>query len=292
MYNFPQIEDFDSALLDGILTASAILSLVMATALLMKAFSTSYRNYARSCLLSAIAYMVFAVGYLLHVKYHFRIHMPTCYVAVCISYLHIGGALLGLSHISILDPDYFKPWRVVRDVVCVLFSLLCLWLPFILQQGFGVEVADDFNRAAHTWWHALLLVPFFLHCGYLALDIYLIYARVRKLSTLQSLPHIDHFVKWLFANCHFIVFVGISSAVVVLYWGEIPNAMTILMVVAMLGFCMMFKNIISYSYDIDAAYPTIEHVSNTEKNGLAHNKHPRTSSPRRVASPQKIEEKK
>lgn len=264
MQNFTNIESFDGALLDSVLTIACLLHIAMASVMLMKAFSTEYRNYSRSCLLSAIAYAVFGVGYMLHVIYHFRIYMPTCYVAVCISYLHIGGALLGLSHISILDPDYFKPWRVVRDVMCVLFSMLCLWLPFILQQGFDVEVDDDFNRAAGTWWHALLLVPFFLHCGYLALDIYMTYWRVSKQANKQSLPLIDHFVKWLFSNCHFIVFVGISSAVMVLYWGEVPNAMTILMVVATLGFCMMFKNIISFSYDIDSAYPTIEHVSRGE----------------------------
>lgn len=261
MQHFTDIESFDGALLDSALTIASILSVAMAVVLLAKALSTDYRNYSRSCILSAIAYTVFAVGYLLHVIFHFRTNMPTCYVAVCISYLHIGGALLGTSHISILDPDYFKPWRVVRDVVCVLFSMLCLWLPFILQQGFGIEVANDFNRAAGTWWHALSLVPFFLHCGYLALDIYVTYWRVSRQSTKHSLPLIDHFVKWLFSNCHFIVFVGISSAAVVLYWGEIPNAMTILIVVAMLGFCMMFKNIVSFSYDIDLAYPTIEHVS-------------------------------
>ena len=47
----------------------------------------------------------------------------------------------------------------------------------------------------------------------------------------------------------------------VLLWGEIPEAMVVLMVVAIAGFFWMFKNIICYSYDIDSAYPTIEDVT-------------------------------
>lgn len=237
---------------------AAILNVMMAVTLAHNnLLYRDYDVYRRSRLLSALVYLAFAAGYVLHWYFHWRTSWPGAASALSAGYFHAGAVLFGWSHTSLLRPDYLTRRIVVRDLL-------------ILTLGIAAYTA----AALHPLEFNLQYAIFFLHAAYIAATFYRTYYHVRR-SLKQSTAGGQSPRWWTdrtkhevlvrhhsFAiSGHLIIVFGICSIVVT---ALVPTAVwpyTLLLALGASVFGYIFYSLEVYGNIIEAATSATENIS-------------------------------
>lgn len=236
---------------------------------LMIAFVLVYNNYQyrlydvyrRSRLLSAVVYVAFAVGFLLHAHFQWRTAWPEAATALSVSYFHVGAVFFGWSHTSLLRPDYLTRHIVVRDVALLILGIAAYWM-----------------AAAQFSFSNFQLSIFFAHASYIAFTFYRTYFRVRR--SIEQMPAGGDTRRWwtteakrqvlhrhhsFIVGCHLIILFGIGSVIVTAAFPSSTWPNTLLLTAAILVFCYIFYALSEYGSIIEAATNATEDATLIEK---------------------------
>lgn len=210
-----------------------------------------YDVYCRARQLVSLCYVVFALGFMLHAHFEWRITWPAAATALSVSYFHVGAVLFGWSHTSLLRPDYLTEKVYVRDLIILLVGL----------TGYWTAVASSSLFTLH-----LSLLIFFLHAGYIAFTFYRTYYTVRH--TIMRMPVGGGAPSWwtpqtkrtvlgghhsFMISAHLIVLFGIGSIVVTAAFPTQITPYTVLTTMGIAVFCYIFYSITEYGNAIEAA---------------------------------------
>ena len=238
-------------LYDIVLIIAAGFNLVMAFALVHNSlWFREYDVYRRSRLFSALVFVAFAVGFLLHSHYQWRASWPEAASALSVSYFHVGAVFFGWSHTSLMRPDYLTRCIVVRDLSILVVGIVACWLS---AMGRLAILHSEFSI-------------FFVHSTYIAYVFYRTYFRVRR--SLSDRTADDNAPRWWTAEAkrevlmshnsfviggNLIILFGIGSIV---FTAALPHAIwpyTVLLAVGTVVFCYIFYALEDYGNIIDAA---------------------------------------
>jgi hypothetical protein len=250
---------------------AAVLNLMMAVALVHNnLWYPDYDVYRRSRLLSALVYVAFAVGFLLHWLFQWRTSCPVAASALTVGYFHIGAVLFGWSHTSLLRPDYLTRRIVIRDLSILALSIAAYAAPFlsplggkscILPQG-GLEGAA--------------FLVFFAHASYIAFYFYRTYYSVRRSLSLRTAD--AKAPRWWTAEakhevltrhhsfllaCHLIILFGLGSIVVTALFPIAVWPYTLLLALGILVFAYIFYSLEEYGHIIESATSATEDAAET-----------------------------
>lgn len=237
---------------------AAVLNLMMAVALVHNnLWYPDYDVYRRSRLLSALVYVAFAVGFLLHWLFQWRTSCPVAASALTVGYFHIGAVLFGWSHTSLLRPDYLTRRVVARDLIILTIGLVCYWTALLLPCSCcPVQYAI-----------------FFAHAGFIAYTFYRTYYRVRK--DIMHVPSDADAPSWwtpemkrtvlsshhsFIIACHLIILFGLGG---ILFTALLPTAVwpyTLLLVMGICVFSYIFYSLTEYGLVIESAANITEDV--------------------------------
>lgn len=248
---------------------AAILNLMMAVSLVHNnLWYSDYDVYRRSRVLSALVYLAFAVGYLLHWHFQWRTSCPAAASALSLSYFHIGAVFFGWSHTSLLHPCYLTRRIVVRDLLILALGITAYVVPFLSPLG----AQGAIHSQAGSWAKYAFLI-FFLHASYIAFYFYRTYYCVRRSLTQRTAD--GQSPKWWSAqtkhevlvhhhsfaiSCHLIILFGIGSIVVT---ALLPTAVwpyTLLLTLGVAVFGYIFYSLEAYGSVIEAATSATEYA--------------------------------
>jgi len=205
-----------------------------------------YRNYDvyyRARLLTAVNYIIFAIGFTGHAYLQWRISWPAAASALTLSYFHSGGVLFGWSHTSLMRPDYLTRRIVIRDLSILAVGIAVYW----------TVLAD---------WTFLI---FFLHASFITYTFYRTYFTVR--SSIFRLPLGNKDKEWwtpqvkrtvlashhsFVIACHLIVLFGLGSIALTAAFPHDIWPYTVLMVAGIVVFCFIFYSLTEYGNVIEA----------------------------------------
>lgn len=232
---------------------------------LMMGFVLAYGNYEyhyydvyrRARLLSAAVFVAFAVGFLLHAQFQWRTLWPAGATALSVSYFHIGAVFFGWSHTSLIHPNYLKQRIVFRDILILCIGLAAYWIAAIDDESSIIQYPLTIMNGA--------LCIFFLHTGYIALNFYRTYYRVRR--DIERMPAGGDAPRWWtpeakrnvllrhhsFAlGCHLIILFGLGSGVITACFPTQTWPYTMLLAAAIAVFTYIFYTIFEYGAIIEA----------------------------------------
>lgn len=250
------------------LIVAAFLNLMMAVSLAHNnLWYGDYDVYRRSRLLSALVYLAFAVGFLLHWHFQWRTSWPAAASALSLCYFHIGAVLFGWSHTSLLHPGYLTRRIVVRDLVILALGLASYVLP-LLSLGAKASVLPQTGS-----WVKYGFLIFFLHATYIASYFYYIYYKVRR--TLKNRTADEQSPHWWSAqtkhevltchhtfaiSCHLIILFGIGSIVISALLPTLIWPYTLLLVLSIVVFGYIFYSLEAYGRIIESATSATEYA--------------------------------
>ena len=163
----------EQLLYDTMLYLAAGINLMMAFVLAYGNYEYHYYDvYRRARLLSAAVFVAFAAGFLLHAQFQWRTLWPAGATALSVSYFHIGAVFFGWSHTSLIRPNYLTQRIVFRDILILCAGLAAYWIAAIDDESSIIQYPLTIMNGA--------LCIFFLHAGYIALNFYRTYYRVRR----------------------------------------------------------------------------------------------------------------
>lgn len=234
-----------------ILLIAGGVNLLIALALLMG--NSDYRDYdvyRRARQLSALCYAVFAVGFLLHAHFQWRLSWPEGATVLTVTYFHCGAMLFGWSHTSLLRPDYLRPRIVFRDLIIFIIGVTAYWT--MASAQFAI--------------YHLQYAVFFLHAGYIAFNFYRTYYAVRQ--SLLRMPANGAAPEWwtleakrevlgghysFVIGAHLIILFGLGGIVVAVAVPTLLWPFTLLMATGVAVFVYIFYSLTEYGRVIEAA---------------------------------------
>ena len=220
------------------LLVAAAVNVMMAAALWHNNFAYhDYPVYRHSRFMTALSFVVFAVGFLLHEQLQWRMSWPEGATALSVSYFHIGGVLLSWSHTSLLNPHYLKTKIVVRDIVILALGQGFLWTGACSLNGWTLDAG---------------VAVFLTHVSALAVTFYRTYYRVRLFNYHHS----------FLMSCHLIILFGIGCVIMT---ALVPHAVwpyTVLLILGIMAFCFIFYGLSEYGAVIDASTNATEDAVN------------------------------
>ena len=245
-----------------ILLIAALANVVMGCSLLNG--NTSYRDYyiyRRSRLFTALTFIIFAIGFIVHSNLGWRTEWPAGASALSVSYFHAAGILFGWSHISLLNPNYLTRRVAIRDIVILVIGLTAYWTSAI---------------ASHCSLFAfhLSLFIFFAHALYISYMFYSTLLRVRHLT--KRLPKSEENARWwtdenrlmvigfqrsIRVSCHLIVIFGLGSIVVTAAFPTQQWPYIVLMALGIAVFCYIYYALTNYGSVIEAGTNATEDVA-------------------------------
>jgi len=250
----------EQQLYDTTLLIGAVINLMIAFVLLHNNYwYRDYEVYHRSRQFSAIVYLAFAVGFLLHAHYGWRMTCPAAASALSVSYFHIGAVFFGWSHTSLLKPDYLTRRIVVRDLTILLAGITAYWTAATNYELCIMNCAFLF---------------FFLHAPYIAFTFYRTYYRVRR--SLSSRTVDGNAPRWWTEEtkrevlslhhsfvlcCHLIILFGLGSIVVTALFPTAVWPYTMLLCLGIAVFCYIFYALEEYGSVIESATNATEELS-------------------------------
>lgn len=224
-----------------------LLNLVMAICLLTKKYAyRHYPVYRRSRILTAVFFVVFGIGLLLHLHFQWRLSYPLLATALSVSYFHISGVAITWSHTSLLNPRYLSPNVVVRDVVFLVVGLPVYW--FCATQCSLLVL------------HYSLLI-FLVHAVWMTFDFYTTYFRVSRRLIAMNQASLEGFMRWMLRSCHLIIAFGIGSIVFTSLFPVDVWPYTVLLCVGGLVFIYIYYSISEYGSVVDPATNATEDAS-------------------------------
>ena len=252
-----------------VLLLAAGINVIMACALFNGNFMfRDYAVYRRSRLFTALTFLIFAVGFLLHYHLSWRTSWPHAASALSVSYFHMGAVLFGWSHISLLNPNYLTQRVVFRDTIILVAGLTAYWL------------AAANSLSEHEALHSSLLVLhssfliFFAHALYISAVFYRTLHRVRQLT--KGMPKSQSNASWwtdenrlqvigfqrsIRISCHLIVLFGLGSIVVTACFPTQQWPYTVLLTLGIAVFCYIFYGLADYGAVIDAGTNVTEDIN-------------------------------
>ena len=247
-----------------ILLIAAALNVIMSCQLLAgNASYDSYTVYRRSRLLTALTFLIFAVGFIAHSQLGWRATWPAGATALSVSYFHVGAMLFGWSHISLLNPSYLTRRIAVRDITILVAGIIAYW-----------TTAANFSFVT---FHFTLLI-FFLHALYISFVFYYTLVRVQVMT--GQLPQSDDNARWwtddnrlmvmgfqrsIRVSCHLIIFFGIGSIVVTAAFPTEQLPYIILMALGIVVFCYIYYGLTNYGTVIEAGTNATEDINRKNK---------------------------
>lgn len=247
-----------------ILLIAAALNVIMSCQLLAgNASYDSYTVYRRSRLLTALTFLIFAVGFIAHSQLGWRATWPVGASALSVSYFHTAAVLFGWSHISLLNPGYLTRRIVVRDITILVVGIIAYW-----------TTAVSFSFVT---FHFSLLI-FFLHALYISFVFYYTLVRVRVKT--GRLPQSDDNARWwtddnrmmvmgfqrsIRVSCHLIIIFGLGSSVVTAAFPTEQWPYIILMALGIVVFCYIYYGLTNYGTVIEAGTNATEDINRKNK---------------------------
>lgn len=205
---------------------------------------SNYTVYHRARVLTALNYTIFAIGFLLHGYFSWRITWPAAASTLTASYFHCGGVLFGWSHTSLMRPDYLTKQVVIRDLSILVVGLITYW-----------TVMDDRT-----------FLIFFLHAAYITYTFYYTYFTTRK--NIVRMPTNDRSPRWwtmetkrtvlnshhsFVISCHLIVLFGLGSIALTAAFPQSIWPYIFLTTAGSAVFCYIFYSITEYGNIIESA---------------------------------------
>ena len=206
-------------------------NIAMAIGLLINNYAyRHYPVYHRSRVLTALFFVAFGIGLLLHCHFHWRQTCPPMATALSLTYFHIAAVVITCSHTSLLNPRYLSGRVAARDMI-----LLTIGLAAIL--------------------------PFLVNAVWMACDFYTTYYRIRR-HPFPALRNVGgkRIFRWMLLSCHLIIAFGIGS--IVFTW-LLPTAVwpySVLLCVGGLVFVYIYYSISEYGTIIDTATNAVEDI--------------------------------
>lgn len=224
-----------------------LIDIAMAFGLLINNYSyRHYEVYHRSRILTALFFAVFGAGILLQYHFQWRLSYPLLATALSVSYFHICGVSITLSHTSLLNPRYFNRSVLLRNLAFLAIGLPAYWLSALNYSLFTLNCS---------------LFIFLIHAVWMSTDFYTTYYRVsRRLQSMQQ-GNVEGFIRWMLRSCHLIILFGIGSIV---FTSLLPLAIwpyTVLLCFGGFVFIYIYYSISEYGSVIDSATNATEDVS-------------------------------
>lgn len=238
---------------------AAVLNVMMAVTLVHNnLLYRDYDVYCRSRLLSALVFLAFAAGFLLHWQFQWRVSWPAAASALSVGYFHVGAVLFGWSHTSLLCPDYLTRRIVVRDLLILALGIASYILALLHPLEFNLQYSI-----------------FFLHAAYIAATFYRTYYRVRRSLAASTVEGGFAAHSWWTAQTkhdvlvrhhsfaisgHLIIVFGVCSIVVT---ALLPTAVwpyTLLLALGVAVFGYIFYSLEVYGSIIEAATSATENI--------------------------------
>ena len=241
------------------LLLSGTTCIVMAAALSYNNFYyRDYRIYKRSRVLTALTLTTFGIGFLLHLYFGWRTYWPSAATALSVTYFHMGGTMLSWSHASLLNPEYLKRFRVIRDMTALVVNIVTLWtgvffdISFLTGIGIGI---------------------FLTHVTWMSTDFMRTYLRASRL--VRELPITKENAHWwtiraqhstfygqrsMSIACYLIILFGLGSIIMT---ALLPHAVwpySVLLCVGNAVFCYIYYSLDNYGAVIEAATNATEDI--------------------------------
>lgn len=157
----------DLVLYQTVLYAACLVNFLLALLLLFNNYEyRKYDVYHRSCKITAVNYINFAIGFFLHGYFTLRFQHPVAASALSVSYFHVGCVMFSWSHTPLMCPNYLTRKIMVRDFVIMGVGIITYWLPVL------VPALTPYSE----WPFAI----FFLHGVYLSYVFLSSYYQARK----------------------------------------------------------------------------------------------------------------
>jgi len=238
------------------LLVAAVVNILIAVSLLHNNYwYRNYEVYHRSRRFVAITYVIFAIGFMMHYHFGWRVECPEAASALSVSYFHIAAVLFGWSHISLLRPNYLNSGIAARDFIILVVGLTAYWT--------SLPLADEYPELAIP---GLTFAIFFAHAGYIAFTFYRTYFQVRR--DLIRMPADSEAPYWwtpeakhmvlkqqhsFIISGHLIILFGLGGIV---FTALLPTAVwpyTLLLAMGIAVFIYIFYSLASYGNVIESA---------------------------------------
>ena len=145
----------DLVLYQTVLYAACLVNFLLALLLLFNNYEyRKYDIYHRSCKITAINYINFAIGFFIHGYLTLRFQNPVAASALSVSYFHVGAVMFSWSHTPLMCPNYLTRRIAIRDICILGVGIITYWLPIVIPV----------LRPYSEWLFAI----FFLHGVYLS----------------------------------------------------------------------------------------------------------------------------
>lgn len=254
----------------AILLIAGAINLMIAAVLWYNSFwYQNYRVYYRARILLALNYCIFALGFIFHMIFNWRVLCPAMASALSVSYFHCGGVLFGWSHTSLLNPGYLTRKVVIRDLLILVIGLVSYWVAVSIMPSDAYIIA----RPSLAILHSAFMI-FFAHALFITYTFYRTYYRVRH--NLLRLPTGDKAPVWWNSDIrrtvlahhhsfiiggHLIILFGIGSIAVTAAFPTELWPYTILMALGIAVFCYIFYSITEYGNVIESATNATEDIA-------------------------------
>lgn len=254
-----------------VLLLAAGINVLMACALFNGNFMfRDYAVYRRSRLLTALTFLIFAVGFLLHYHLEWRTSWPDGASALSVSYFHMGAVLFGWSHISLLNPHYLTQRVFFRDITILVAGLTVYW--FAAADSIP-DIPSPTSWLPFFTLHSSFLI-FFAHALYVSVVFYRTLHRVRQLTkrmpksqsnaswwTDENRLQVIAFQRSIRISCHLIVLFGLGSIVVTACFPTQQWPYTVLLTLGIAVFCYIFYGLADYGSVIEAGTNVTEDIN-------------------------------
>jgi hypothetical protein len=252
-----------------LLIAGAINLMIAAVLWYNSYWYQNYRVYFRARILLALNYSIFALGFIFHILFNWRMSCPAMASALSVSYFHCGGVLFGWSHTSLLNPNYLTRKVVIRDLLILTIGLVSYWW-VISTMPLDVYMV---RRPSLAILHTSFMI-FFLHALFITYTFYRTYYRVRH--NMLRLPTGDTAPAWwnsdikrtvlahhhsFIIGSHLIILFGIGSVAITSAFPTEVWPYTILMTMGIVVFCYIFYSITEYGNVIESATNATEDIA-------------------------------
>lgn len=161
----------------------------------------AFPAYRRARICCAVWMLSFTTGYWMHAFLLRGIEWPTLFMALTVTYFHIGTIAFNWGFISFLKPGYLTRKRVLVDIAILLVGLVSYWTAAFVSK----EV---------TLYSVLSIMPFFLYGAYLIIKFYNAYNQASEHVVQLQEGTMTNFVRWLQMCCDLIIVVGLSSVAI------------------------------------------------------------------------------
>lgn len=221
--------------------------------LLQSFYEHDHPTYRRALMFTAIAVWLFAIGFALHIHFHWRAENPMFASALTLTYFHLGGMFFSWSHIGLVDP-YYVSWRVcLRDLLIVAVAIPCYWLG---TESLPVNIIG--------------YVICTLHCSWFATCFYWKYYHMRShLPEVTNDPNIRLRTRFIVVSCHLIIGFGIGGIVITSLLSDNRHAewpFVLLMVASSIVFSYIAATLLAYHEVVEQTGNAIEDVAESKRN--------------------------